>query len=559
MREAFKSAGSDLTTMTGGGLDVPIPFVGSSVSQLIGAGASGAEGVKYAQVAGTAAIPATDSTPAVDAVPATTTLTDDKQTFTRAFIGRQIVVGSTTATIVDQGEHTLTLAPQLGSAPVDDTAYLVQNELLGAVNVLTASTPATLQEALAMAQASLGNSSTIDFGLVDNGGAKLRLDLTWERKYGVSQPVSLDLGDSELGGASAGGELSVTASGTVKLRLLLPLTKEAMLDPIENTLVDETESKIEFGVKVDAGAAHIGASIGPVSVDLGTVAKPGSFKAGIGLEITGTTGEDTPSIADFFSEGFGVTVTNGGSCTTGVVICGKFPVFVSGVQPPGEDLTITSTLAAGESLTKVFSTTNTKVALPSGLQKILDGEAFKFDSLAEGLQQYLFYSETALRTASNDGEMPVVGKDLQAGADFMGKAREKLDAMLAVADPTTVGGATTMLKEKLADDGRRRRRLRRHQRQLHLHIGPDTAVPGADGGLEPDAGCGSRHHAVRLQGRGHLQGRQERHARLDPVGPERGRAERRGDLHLQVQQGDLDEGRRRHGLQGASRHQAHGG
>ena len=152
----------------------------------------------------------------------------------------------------------------------------------------------------------------------------------------------------------------------------------------------------------------------------------------------------------------------------------KFPVFVSGVQPPGEDLTITSTLAAGESLTKVFSTTNTKVALPSGLQKILDGEAFKFDSLAEGLQQYLFYSETALRTASNDGEMPVVGKDLQAGADFMGKAREKLDAMLAVADPTTVGGATTMLKAKLADDGRRRRRLRRHRRQLHLHDRPST-------------------------------------------------------------------------------------
>ena len=131
----------------------------------------------------------------------------------------------------------------------------------------------------------------------------------------------------------------------------------------------------------------------------------------------------------------------------------KFPVFVSGVQPPGENLTITSTLAPGDDLTKVFSTTNTKVALPSGLQKILDGEAFKFDSLAEGLQQYLFYSETALRTASNDGEMPVVGKDLQAGADFMGKAREKLDAMLAVADPTTVGGATTMLKAKLAEMG----------------------------------------------------------------------------------------------------------
>ena len=71
-----------------------------------------------------------------------------------------------------------------------------------------------------------------------------------------------------------------TASGTVKLRLLLPLTADAMLDPIENTLVDESESEIDFGVKVDAGAAHIGASIGPVSVDLGTVAKPGQLQGG---------------------------------------------------------------------------------------------------------------------------------------------------------------------------------------------------------------------------------------------------------------------------------------
>ena len=102
---------------------------------------------------------------------------------------------------------------------------------------------------------------------------------------------------------------------------------------------------------------------------------------------------------------------------------------------------MTSTLAAGDSLTDVFRRRTPKVALPSGLQKILDGEAFKFDTLAEGLQQYLFYSETALRTASNDGEMPVVGKDLQAGADFMGKAREKLDASSRrTATPPPSGG-----------------------------------------------------------------------------------------------------------------------
>ena len=126
--------------------------------------------------------------------------------------------------------------------------------------------------------------------------------------------------------------------------------------------------------------------------------------------------------------------------------------------------------------------------LPSGLQKILDGEGFKFDSLAEGLQQYLFYSETALRTASNDGEMPVVGKDLQAGADFMGKAREKLDAMLAVADPTTVGGATLMLKAKLAEMGVVVDGSAGIDVELHLHPHPPAALTGADGDGEQRGG-----------------------------------------------------------------------
>ena len=78
VQAALEGVGSDLTTMTGGGLDTPIPFVGSSVSQLIGAGASGAEGVEYAQEPGSAAEPATESTPAIPAVPATTVLTHER-------------------------------------------------------------------------------------------------------------------------------------------------------------------------------------------------------------------------------------------------------------------------------------------------------------------------------------------------------------------------------------------------------------------------------------------------------------------------------------------------
>ena len=134
-----------------------------------------------------------------------------------------------------------------------------------------------------------------------------------------------------------------------------------------------------------------------------------------------------------------------------MILCADFPVFVSGVKPPGGNLKITSTLGGGDPDARLLGHQH-QGRLPSGLQKILDGEAFKFDSLAEGLQQYLFYSETALRTASNDGEMPVVGKDLQAGADFMGDGTGEARRVHADdGDPTTVGGATHVLKAKLAE------------------------------------------------------------------------------------------------------------
>jgi Ca2+-binding RTX toxin-like protein len=457
VQAAFEGAGSSLTTMTGGGLDTPIPLAGSSVGQLIGAGASGADGVLYEQTAGTPAVKAADGTITVEAVPPTTTLTDTNAAFDEAFIGRQIVVGSTTATIVGQTATTLELAPQFPkSAPLEGTPYLVENELLGAVHVLQAMTPATLQETLAMAQESLGNGSTIDFGLVGGpAGAQLRLDLTWEREYGVSRSVSLDLGEGqELVGASGGGELSIAASGTVKLGLLLPLTAAAMLEPIKNTRVNEEFSEVDFNVAVAADDAYFGASIGPVSLDLGTAEETGRFAAGFGVNVAGATGEATPSIADFFTTAFSVTVSGGGVCKgkdeEKDVLCASFPVYVSGSE--AGDLTINSTLGAGDSLAAVFGGTKTKVGVPEMLEGLVVGKPFEFDTLSEGLKQYLFYAETSLRTASNNGEMPVIGKDLQAGADFMGVTRKNIDAFIkANGQVDTVGGARTYLTDKLSD------------------------------------------------------------------------------------------------------------
>ena len=525
VQAAFESAGSDLTTMTGGGLDVPIPLVG-----LLGQPAHRCRcqrrrrrDVRTGRHGGH---PRHGQHPAAG-VPATTTLTDDTPTFTRPSWAARSSSARPPPPSSTRTSHTLTLAPQLGTVPVDDTPYLVENELLGAVHVLTPPRRPRCRRPSPWRRPRSGNGSTIDFGLVDGtGGAQLRLDLTWKREYGVSRPVSLDLGDGQaVVGASAGGELKLDASGTVKLRLLLPLTAAAMLDPIDNTLVDETSSPSSaFNVAARRGRPHRRQRRPGQPSTSGTEDDPGSFNAGFGIQATGTTGEDTPSIADFFSSGFDIGMTNGGAdCDDGRPGPLRAPSRPSSPGPAPGDLTVTSTLGDGDDLTDVFSRHQHGRRDPrAGCRSSSTGKPFKFDTLAEGLKQYLFYAETALRVASNNGEMPVVGKDLQAGADFMGDTREKIDAFLEEnGDPTTVGGATDLLTTKLADRARRRRQRRhRHAGGLHLPR-PCWSRPRPRPARRATPGRG--HDAVPLQGRLHLQGRQERRARLASLGPERGR------------------------------------
>ena len=134
VRAAFKGAGSDLTTMTGGGLDVPIPFVGSSVSQLIGAGASGAEGVKYAQ-APAAAVPATDA-PRGRRRPRDDHADGRGQTFTRRSSAARSSSARPPPPSSTQGD---TPSPSRRSSPPCRSTTpptSCENELLGAVHVL---------------------------------------------------------------------------------------------------------------------------------------------------------------------------------------------------------------------------------------------------------------------------------------------------------------------------------------------------------------------------------------------------------------------------------------
>ena len=131
----------------------------------------------------------------------------------------------------------------------------------------------------------------------------------------------------------------------------------------------------------------------------------------------------------------------------------------------------------------------------------------------------------------------------------MGKARKNLDAMLAVGDPTTVGGATLMLKAKLGPRWASCRRVKRDQGRVHLH--PDPRAPPAAPTATPTGNAvGRRHDEVRLQGGVHLQGRQDwsctTRSPPTPAAPKRPTPQR---CRTRSSTRRLDQGRRRDGLQ----------
>ena len=198
-----------------------------------------------------------------------------------------------------------------------------------------------------------------------------------------------------------------------------------MLARSTNTLVDQTPPRSTSASPSRRTTPTSVPASGPVSVDLGTRTKPGSFNAGFGVTATRPRPAGHAVDHQLLQQGFATDVNNGGACEG----AGDPLRLVPGLRqrypgarrrPHGRPRTLGDGRRPGGRLRR----TSTRSGCPSGLQGLLEGKPFKFDTLAEGLKQYLFYAETSLRTASNGGEMPVIGKDLQAGADFMGDTRE---------------------------------------------------------------------------------------------------------------------------------------
>jgi Ca2+-binding RTX toxin-like protein len=388
-----------------GPLDQKLPLVGRSARQLLGADESGV-GQKVTYEDGT------------DGTAGDFTLVDANRSgdasFTDRLEGRTAVIGSQ-AFLVKKHLNATTLliaGDPTTTKPANGSAYALRPELADAVDGLLAAPPQTLQDAITQLSKVLGTGSGLSFALDKRaGGPYLRLGLDWKRGFHTAGPVNLGWdGVGGLVSLDSSGTLDLAVSGQADLGLLLPLSVNG------TPLLDKSSSA---SVTVSAGASDValGARVGPISLELGRAGDPGTVKANVKLALGGLAADGpvtgllgaTPTLT-----------TDGVDCggnDPGTAFCASIPVFSNVCTIPGGNrLSVSATTALAV----------------TGSFPDLSGcfTALSLTDLNLGLDGYLSKLEDALRLASFDGKLPLVGEDLQQGQRFIGDLRQQIKAAL---------------------------------------------------------------------------------------------------------------------------------
>jgi Ca2+-binding RTX toxin-like protein len=391
------------------------------------------------------------------------TRTEDHELFPPTLVGRSIVVGSQVAIVdsVSADGKTLTMTKPWAPEPADGTAYMMRAALDDATDRLLAKTPDSIQDAVELLNAALGANSSVKFRYLEKDNEPhLVLDLDWQRKYRAASPVKLSLGslngaDQTFAGAQASGLAQVDVNGRVKVGLVLPL--KASAGPVDAAALQVLEdSSISIGAKAKLENGVIQGVVGPLSIALGNPAAgaPATEKAqanadlSIALAKSGATVDTPVSFSDFLGA-VGVnfnatngTVTCGESITTPLMVCGNLPIYLNNTgteagwtpigtialrvpdsDDPADLVDLDDNLPAPDATLK-------ELQVPDNLDDQLAAALLDFSNFGDGIEGYLAAVEQAFRTASLQGKLPLVGDDLQQGANFIGDLRAKLRASI---------------------------------------------------------------------------------------------------------------------------------
>jgi Ca2+-binding RTX toxin-like protein len=425
-------------------LATKIPVLGKSVQALVAAGPqSTGQDVTYG----------------------TNTLTDPHADFT-GMEGHTVTAGTVSGIVATVSGQTLTLVHDWSAQPPPGTSYQLDTDLHAAIAWLQANPVDNLQDLDAVLSDKLGHGSGLTFS-VDSSTTPptLHLDMDWKRDYHLSAPVQFDIGSTSLVGTQGHGSINVGVTGEVKANLRFPLSAAAIGAPLSNLKIG-AGSGITVKATADAGNdTYITANAGPLAIALGDPSHPTAtgvqMHADLGVGLKGSGGAD--QTLDGFVSGLTVglnqgvapvTCSNAPSSSTDLAVCAALPIYVSTngtdwklLDDPNTDLTASSVLVripqqTGTDLTALaaqldptgtYDGATDRVVPPADFASKLANAVLDLKALDDGLLGYLSFAQNAMNLASANGTLPIVGKDLQEGSDFVGKIRTSIDTALGSA------------------------------------------------------------------------------------------------------------------------------
>lgn len=410
-----------------------IPIVGRSLSDLLKADESGA---------GPTVMFGTDS------------LVDSSRSgasaFTAKLIGRSIVVGTQVAVIKDVPSATkLVMVKAWDTQPATATPYVVRSELDDVITILENSPADNLQALVRVLNDRLKDSTPLSFEYKEFGGQpSLVLHLDWKRGYHTSAPFTFQLGSTQIAGAQADGSVSVGVNGEIKLGVVVPLAPGGGPDLADLKILDDSAVGLDVNAQV---TGKISTTFGPFTLSLGkpTGGDDATIKADYSIDLAKPSAAGDPeAFTDFFGDVTAAMNATSASVSCGLpdestpmALCAKLPLYYSldntnyskvvDPESAGHPNSISIRLPKnGTGLADYFDLTGPQidghdrleVPAASDITALFTSVALNFTHL-DGIDSYLNLIETSLSAASFGGKLPLVGKDLQQGADFIGRLR----------------------------------------------------------------------------------------------------------------------------------------
>lgn len=385
--------------------------------------------------------------------------------FPSSLVGRTVVAGTQVGVIKAVSDTTLTMDASWSTAPAAGTPYVVRSELDDAISLLQAAPSDNLQQLITTVNDRLKGSLPITFAYADDAKVgnvpSLVIRLDWKRDFHTSAPVQFDfhlpIGDQSLAGVQGKGSVALGVQGEIELGVVVPLQPgNGPADGSALQILDDSHISAKLDATVDN--ASLATTIGPLSISLGdptgnNAADKATAKASYSVDLAKSTGDGTAESFDTFLGAVTPTVDTSSTAvdcgfggSTDLSLCANLPLFIS--DDGGQ--TYTKLIDPGANAFQLRLPKQPQPPNASDPLDIVDPTGSQIDghdrletpdatelgnaiashiidfTQINGIDGFLNLVQQAMNAASFGGKLPLIGDDLQQGADFISQLRDSL-------------------------------------------------------------------------------------------------------------------------------------